>query len=150
MSVSAEIGHEAVFLGISILTGAELFLLYDTLRIFRRMVSHGAAWIGVEDFLYWLFCTAAVFVLLYWENDGMVRWFAFGGILLGMLIYYVTLSRFLIRLNVFLFRKLMGIFQKFSNRFFAPPVKIIKKLTGFLVKQLQKVCHAVKMGICKH
>lgn len=52
---------EAVFLGISVLVGMGLFLLYDIFRIFRRIVPHGAIWIGVEDFCYWLLCTAAVF-----------------------------------------------------------------------------------------
>ena len=149
MSVSETIGQEAAFLGTSILVGAALFLAYDALRIFRRMVPHGNLWIGIEDFLYWLFCTAAVFVLLYRENDGMVRWFAFGGIILGMLLYYVTLSRLLIRINVFLFGKIGGILGKIFGRVFGPPVKITKKFTGLLIKRLKKVWRAVKMGLCK-
>lgn len=149
MSVSETIGQEAVFLGTSILVGTVLFLAYDVLRIFRRMVPHGNLWIGIEDFLYWLFCTAAVFVLLYRENDGMVRGFAFGGIVIGMLLYYVTLSRLLIRVNVFLFGKLGGILGKLFGTVLGPPVKIGKKFTVFLIKRLKKVWQAVKMGLCK-
>ena len=74
--VSEGIFTEAVFLGISVLVGMGLFLLYDIFRIFRRIVPHGAIWIGVEDFCYWLLCTAAVFLMLYQENDGMIRGFA--------------------------------------------------------------------------
>ena len=88
-------------------------------------------------------------MLLYRENDGMVRWFAFGGIILGMLLYYVTLSRLLIRINVFLFGKIGGILGKIFGRVFGPPVKIAKKFTGFLIKRLKKVWRAVKMGLCK-
>lgn len=149
MNVSETIGQEAVFLGTSILLGAVLFLVYDVLRIFRRMVAHGNIWIGVEDFLYWLLCTAAVFVLLYRENDGMVRGFAFGGILIGMLLYYVTLSRLLIRVNVFLLSKIGRVFGKIFGTVFGPPVKIGKKFTGFLIKRLKKIWRAVKMGLCK-
>ena len=61
--VSEGIFTEAVFLGISVLVGMGLFLLYDIFRIFRRIVPHGAIWIGVEDFCYWLLCTAAVFLM---------------------------------------------------------------------------------------
>ena len=50
--VSEGIFTEAVFLGISVLVGMGLFLLYDIFRIFRRIVPHGAIWIGVEDFCY--------------------------------------------------------------------------------------------------
>jgi len=40
--VSEGIFTEAVFLGISVLVGMGLFLLYDIFRIFRRIVPHGA------------------------------------------------------------------------------------------------------------
>lgn len=76
MAVSAAISEQAASLGVSILIGGALFLLYDIFRIFRRVVPHGNFWIGVEDFFYWLCCTAVVFVMLYRENDGMVRGFS--------------------------------------------------------------------------
>lgn len=98
MQISETIGQEADFLGIAILVGAALFLLYDMLRIFRRIIPHGNLWIGAEDFLYWLVCTGVVFVMLYRENDGMVRGFAFGGVLLGMFFYYLLLSRYVVRI----------------------------------------------------
>ena len=44
--VSEGIFTEAVFLGISVLVGMGLFLLYDIFRIFRRIVPHGAIWSG--------------------------------------------------------------------------------------------------------
>lgn len=149
MSVSATIGQEAVFLGTSILLGAVLFVVYDVLRIFRRIVPHGNLWIGVEDFIYWLICTAAVFVMLYRENDGMVRGFAFGGIVVGMLLYYATLSRLMIKANVFVLRKVCGLLGKILGGILGPPAKLGKKITGFLIKRLKKVWRAVKMGLCK-
>ena len=103
MAVSAAISEQAASLGVSILIGGALFLLYDIFRIFRRVVPHGNFWIGVEDFFYWLCCTAVVFVMLYRENDGMVRGFSIGGIMIGMLLYYFLLSRFVIRINVMVF-----------------------------------------------
>ena len=51
MAVSAAISEQAASLGVSILIGGALFLLYDIFRIFRRVVPHGNFWIGVEDFL---------------------------------------------------------------------------------------------------
>ena len=87
MAVSAAISEQAASLGVSILIGGALFLLYDIFRIFRRVVPHGNFWIGVEDFFYWLCCTAVVFVMLYRENDGMVRGFSIGGIMIGMLLW---------------------------------------------------------------
>ena len=99
MPVSETIVQEAVFLGTAILAGAGLFFLYDILRIFRRIVPHGNIWIGAEDFLYWLVCTGVVFVMLYQENDGMVRGFALGGVILGMFLYILLLSRLVVKVN---------------------------------------------------
>ena len=61
--------HEAFVFVCSALCGSALFFVYDLFRIFRRLVPHGEVWIGVEDFFYWLLCTAAVFLLLYQKND---------------------------------------------------------------------------------
>lgn len=149
MVVSETIGREAAFLGISILAGAGLFLLYDILRIFRRVVPHGNIWIGVEDFLYWLVCTGVVFVMLYQENDGMMRGFALGGVLVGMFLYYLLFSRFVVRLNVFVIKKIFGFLGKVFGFFFGPVFRICKKAGRFFRKQLKKFLRAVKMGLCK-
>ena len=149
MAVSETIGHEAVVLGISVLVGAGLFLLYDVLRIFRRIVPHGNIWIGVEDFLYWLICTAAVFVMLYQENEGMVRGFALGGVVVGMLLYYLLFSRLVIRANVLALKTVLGILKKIFGTLFGPIHRILKKFSKFFRKELKKFIRAVKIGLCK-
>lgn len=149
MQVSETIGQEAVFLGVAILVGALLFLLYDGLRIFRRIVPHGNIWIGLEDFIYWLVCTGVVFVMLYRENDGMVRGFAFGGVLVGMLLYYLLFSRFVIRINVLVWKKILGVLGNIFGIILHPVLKIVKKITKFFGKQLKKFWKAVKISLCK-
>lgn len=150
MTVSETIGQEAFFLGVSLLLGAMLFLLYDILRIFRRIVPHGNIWIGVEDFLYWMVCTGAVFIMLYQENDGMVRGFALGGVVIGMIVYYFLLSRFVIKINVLVLKTILGFFRKILGIFWKPISFVGKKITGFLRKRLKKLWRAVKIGISKH
>lgn len=149
MTVSETISREAVFLGVSILVGAGLFFVYDILRIFRRVFPRGIIWIGVEDFIYWLFCTAAVFVMLYQENDGMARGFALGGVGIGMMLYYALLSRLVVKVNVFVIRKITGTVGRILRFLFAPFLRAVKKLRRFFRKELKKICRAVKMGLCK-
>lgn len=149
MTVSAAIGQEACFLGISILLGVVLFFIYDILRIFRRIVPHGNIWIGIEDFIYWLVCTGAVFVMLYQENDGMVRGFALGGIILGMVLYFGIFSRFVIRMNVLVLKTVLGFGKKIIIFLFRPFYKVGKKIIVFIRKQLKKFLRAVKIGLYK-
>lgn len=131
MAVSAAISEQAASLGVSILIGGALFLLYDIFRIFRRVVPHGNFWIGVEDFFYWLCCTAVVFVMLYRENDGMVRGFSIGGIMIGMLLYYFLLSRFVIRINVMVFGTVLVCSAKYLVLFCYHSENMGKKLYIF-------------------
>lgn len=131
MAVSAAISEQAASLGVSILIGGALFLLYDIFRIFRRVVPHGNFWIGVEDFFYWLCCTAVVFVMLYRENDGMVRGFSIGGIMIGMLLYYFLLSRFVIRINVMVFGTVFDLLGKYLVLFYYHSENMGKKLYIF-------------------
>lgn len=147
--VSEGIFTEAVFLGISVLVGMGLFLLYDIFRIFRRIMPHGAIWIGVEDFCYWLLCTAAVFLMLYQENDGMIRGFAIGGVIFGMILYFFLLSRFVVKINVCILKKILGIAGKITGFVTKPFRKIGRKIISFLCKQLKKWIKMIKMSLCK-
>lgn len=149
MPASQAIGQEASALLVSVLLGAALFFLYDILRIFRRIVPHGNFWIGAEDFVYWLICTAAVFVMLYRENDGMVRGFVLGGVAVGMAAYYLLLSRIVIRLNVLVWKTLLGAIGKILRFLTRPFFKIWSKIWKIFRKQLKKLIKAVKIGLCK-
>lgn len=149
MVVSETIGREAIFLGVSLLVGVGLFFLYDLFRIFRRIVPHGNIWIGIEDFLYWVICTGAVFVMLYQENDGMVRGFALGGVVVGMLLYYLLFSRLVIRVNVLVLKKIFGLLGKILGFLFGPIWRLIKKVGRIIRKELKKFIKAVKMSLCK-
>lgn len=149
MTVSEGISNEAIFLGISACVGGGLFFLYDILRIFRRIKKHGVILVGIEDLLYWLICTVVVFLMIYQENDGMVRGFALGGILIGMLVYYSLFSRYVIKINVFVWKKILGVLGKIGSVLFGPVIKYGRKILSFFGRQLKKLYKAVKMGLCK-
>ena len=149
MAVSETIGHEALLFGIFLLAGAGLFLLYDILRIIRRILPHGTVAVGIEDFFYWLVCTGVVFVMLYRENDGMVRGFALLGMAVGTVLYYLLLSRYVVSLHVFLLKSVLQLLHKVFGVLFAPVIRLGKKVGRFLKKELKKLVRAVKMGLCK-
>ena len=127
IAVSDGIHQELVFLLISFALGEGLVMLYDVFRIFRKVVPHGVIWISVEDILYWIVAALLIFGMIFQENDGLIRGFAIGGILLGMLFFNHFVSPFLIR-------SISG---------------ILKKILEILKKGLKKVQEAVKIGLCK-
>jgi hypothetical protein len=72
---------ELHLLAMSVLMGAVLSLAYGVLGIGRRILRHGWLWVGIEDFLYWIFAGFAVFYLLYRENDGALRMYVIAVVL---------------------------------------------------------------------
>ena len=142
MRVSEAIGNEAIFFVISMFCGMGLVVVYDLFRIFRRLVSHGNIWIGCEDVSYWLFCTAVVFLLLYRQNDGMMRAFCFLAIGLGGLIYAFLFSKTVVKLVVQFLKALWKVIG-------SPIFKRGKKAFVFVRKQLKKLYKAIKIGLCK-
>lgn len=141
MMVSGSILTEAKFLMVSILSGAGMIFLYDFFRILRRVIRHGTVWIAIEDFLYWIFCALLIFAMLYQENDGLIRGFAMGGLLIGMFFYNRFVSPFFIRFAAKILGFILGILGKILL-VFLKPLKKLKKL-------LKKLFKLVKIGLSK-
>lgn len=77
----------------SFLLGAVLMISYDFLRLFRLLILHGKWWTGLEDLLYWIYCTVMTFRLLFYQNSGILRGYVIGCVFLGMYLYDAIVSR---------------------------------------------------------
>ena len=60
----------------AIMLGAFCGIIYDIIRIFRRIIKKKIAVTAVEDIIYWLVVSVLMFMLMYRENGGMVRGYA--------------------------------------------------------------------------
>ena len=107
IAVSEGIHQELIFLLISVALGEGLIILYDIFRIFRQVIPHGVIWTAIEDVCYWVVCG-----MVFRTNDGLVRGFSIGGILLGMLFYNHFVSPFFVKYLSLFFRKIMVILKK--------------------------------------
>lgn len=83
--------------GQSVILGAAMFLLYDLIRMFRRIFLHGIIWVSVEDFFYWLVVGSYFFLRLCQVNDGIIRAYILLGMVLGAWLYYRICSRYFVR-----------------------------------------------------
>lgn len=151
-AVSETIFSEGSLLLISIVFGIALMLVYDVLRIFRRLVRHGTIALALEDIVYWTACAIGVFAMLYWENGGQLRWYVLAGVAFGMLVENAFVSPWVVRLFVKILRFILRILGKIF-RVVEKPGKIVlhrgKKILLFFTKQLKKIKKAIKIGLCK-
>ena len=77
----------------SFLLGAVLMISSDFLRLFRLLIPHGKWWTGLEDLLYWIYCTVMTFRLLFYQNSGILRGYVIGCVFFGMYLYDAIVSR---------------------------------------------------------
>lgn len=89
-------GRELVLFMNSLWYGAVLMMLYDGLRILRRVFSHSALMVGVEDLLFWIGSSFFLFTVFFRENSGILRMYLFVGVGVGVLAWHFSLSSFFV------------------------------------------------------
>ncbi len=102
---------ELQFFLISILWGGLLLVVYDVLRILRRLIPHDSFFIALEDFFFWVIASLFIFGMIYRVNDGVIRGFSALGVVLGGVLYHYSISDFLVRSISALFHFIMRILR---------------------------------------
>lgn len=113
MIMSGVVRQEILFFITSMLTGLGLLWIYDIFIFFRNIFHHREWLVSLEDFVYWCFCAGIIFAMIFERNNGIIRSYAFVGILTGVWIQW----------------KIQSLFQKFW-------IKLLKKRrkTGKMAK----------------
>ena len=119
--------NENIFLLYALLMGIFITFIYDILRIFRRVIPHGGFLISIEDIGFWIYCGAKVFLLMYHESDGTLRWFAILGALVGMILYKRLISFLFVKYTSFFLQKLLKTVVKIGRFILKPFITMAKK-----------------------
>lgn len=119
---------ENEFLIHALMMGLFFSFVYDLLRIARRVIKHNAFCVSVEDLGFWIYCGAEVFLLMYHESNGTLRWFAVMGALAGMLFYGKVISPFFVKYASMGLQKLLCFLAKCLKWLFAP-LRILARKT---------------------
>lgn len=128
------INLEVRFFLTSVMWGGILFILYDALRIIRRIIKHCEVIIAIQDILYWMISSVLIFRMMYQMNNGIIRGFSVLGITIGMILYKYLLSDWVVDGISYLLNTLIG---------------WIKKLILFLMKPFRFVFRIMKKGVNK-
>ena len=154
--MSQDIYVETRHIGYAILWGLKLALVYDAFLIFRNVIRHKNVIVYIEDFVYWIFCAFFVFDSLYEIGDGYIRWYMALGVGIGMLIYKLTLSKWLVKIGsvilgtikIFVLRILFFILKPFLKM-----GRGIKRIFCYMKnrvkKKLTRTIKMLKITLCK-
>lgn len=141
---------ELQFFLISILSGGILLLVYDVLRIFRRLVCHDSFFVAVEDLIFWVAASLFIFAMMYKENNGIIRGFSIMGMIIGMVLYHYIISEVLVTLVTKLIRILLQpliLVLRFMKGFILKFIKFGKMGIIYLLNQLKKWRKSVRIAL---
>lgn len=141
----------------SIITGVIMTFAYDILRLLRRIIRHNRFFVDMEDLLFWAACFFTSFTLLYYGNNGVIRFAAVMGAGIGMLAYTLTVGRFFVKYSVFVIRKVTGIvhwtigrIKAFLHWLFTPVRHLCKALGCRMVKISRNIKYRLTQRTIHH
>ena len=137
MATENEFLLHALFLGIFIT------FVYDILRILRRVFPHGDFLVSLEDFVFWIYCAIKVFLMMYYESNGTLRWFAVFGAFVGMFLYRRLVSPFFVKYISGLLQKILRAMKKTAGFILRPFVKLGRTIRGKMARAARR--RAVKL-----
>lgn len=125
--MSQVIRQETTVFFLAVFHGIGLIFVYDLLRAFRRVFRHGNAAVSVEDFLFWILAAFLTFCFAFLKTDGIIRGYAAVGILLGAVLYHVSVSRYIVSGVCVFFRGIRMLVRGIRKILSKPVEKIWRK-----------------------
>ena len=93
------------------LNGIFIGILFDFFRILRKSFKTVNFITNIEDILFWILTGLSIIYCMYNFSGGALRFFMLLGLILGILLYMLTLSDFLVKIVV----KIISIIKKMQN-----------------------------------
>ena len=122
-------------------------MVYDIIRITRRLFPRGSILTGLEDLIYWMINAMAVFVFMYHANGGIVRAYIIVFMILGMIIWEKLVGRFVVRYVTkwlkFLWNLVPGRILRFIHK--VVYTKFLKKILKNIHKVLKNIIKPFKI-----
>lgn len=143
------------------ITGISIGILFDIFRILRKSFKT-VDWITyIQDILFWILTGIIILFSIFQFNNGEVRGYIFIGIILGVLLYMLTISKYLIKCSVTIINLIKKIISYPINLIknilkkviVNPIVFVIKKVKSSIViigKEKQKMTKNIKNKDKKH
>lgn len=130
--------HEIYALLGMALCGALLSFVFDIRRGAQKAVHMPDFAVIAADFLFWLICAAAVVWAIWILNNGAVRTYEFIGLFSGAMLYFATISPFVIKITAAVTGYILKIF-KFIFKILLTPFRFLYKIINSIhLKLLNK------------
>ena len=121
------------------LTGVIIGILFDFFRILRRTIKTSNFITYIEDVVFWILTGFLILYNIWYFNNGEIRIYMFLGIILGVLIYMLTLSSILIKIFSKIFRILINVLELPFKTIISVYRKLITAIEKIFIKFSKKI-----------
>lgn len=130
--------NQAYLFFIFILNGIVIGILFDFFRILRKSMKTKDFVTYIEDILFCIITGIIIIYSIFYFNSGEFRIYIFIGLLIGCSIYLLTISQYVVKINVYILTKFIEICKKVFNIIFLP-IRFIYIKTEDVLKKLIKL-----------
>lgn len=113
------------------INGIIIGLLFDFFRILRRSFKTKDFITYIQDVLFWILTGFILLYSIFTFNNGEIRLFMFLGVAIGIIIYMLFISSYIIKINVAIIQFIKNIIIKIFNIIIVPfkaIYNLVKKL----------------------
>ena len=142
------ITNQAYTFIIFIFIGMIIGILFDFFRILRKTIKTKDAVTYIEDILFCILTGIILIYSIFTFNSGEIRIYLFIGLLFGIIIYMLSISKYFVKINIFLLNQIISITKKII-KIFNIPIKFIKRSINKLSKPISFVIINVRKSLSK-
>jgi len=133
--------------------GAAEGFVFDLFRVLRKNTCKSFAAVSISDVLYWIVAAVILIAALFHFTFGQLRGYLFVGIALGLIFYFLLISRWVIAFLMKLIAIILKIFKLIFKILLTPLTFLYKMLLASLVMFLgrffKKIAVQIKMWFCE-
>lgn len=129
---------------VSIMGGMLLGFIWDIYRLLRHYIKLGGFGTAIGDVVYWIISIYISIQLIFYVSYGNVRFFILIGFVFGALLYFYGISRYTLKVFIFVVDTFIKIIKKILNILIAP-AKLMYKYILILLSPIKKRCEIIKI-----
>ena len=122
---------------IYVIVGILLGFIFDIFRALRKSIKNSTVATNIEDILFVIISFIIIAMVVQIVSKGELRFYILLGIILGILIYFLSVSKYIITGETWILKSIIKILKSIYNFF----IKFFKKINGLILKFLNKVNH---------
>ena len=128
------------------LTGIFIGCLFDFFRILRKLFKTSNLITYIEDILFWILTGIIILYVIWYFNDGEIRLYLLLGLIMGIIIYILTISNFFLKVGFNILYKIKKILTLILSPFFLFFSKIFKNTVKLLTNFIKKIKKMINLS----